>query len=141
MPDTAKAAAKAVLVLAFFVLFCVVTFGVGARESGPIFGCASATVTDGDTFRCGKLRIRLYGIDAPELPGHCRKGRRCTPGDPYASTRNLSALLDRGDVQCRTIDHDVYGRVVADCTAARVDLSCAQLSGGFAVRRYGNIGC
>jgi endonuclease YncB( thermonuclease family) len=136
-----KEAAKLLAAAALFVLFALVTFGVGARETGPVFSCASTTVTDGDTFRCGKLRIWLYGIDAPELPGHCRTGRRCTPGDPYASTRNLAALLYRGNVECRTIDHDRYGRIVADCSADRVDLSCSQLAGGFAVRRYGAISC
>lgn len=32
------------------------------------------TVTDGDTLRCGSEWIRLLGIDALELPGHCRSG-------------------------------------------------------------------
>ena len=30
------------------------------------------TVVDGDPLRCGSERVRLLGIDAPELPGHCR---------------------------------------------------------------------
>jgi endonuclease YncB( thermonuclease family) len=54
----------------------------------PLYGCS---VTDGDTIRCGDERIRLLGIDAPELPGHCRSGRNCAPGDPYASTSSLTA--------------------------------------------------
>jgi endonuclease YncB( thermonuclease family) len=44
-----------------------------------VSGC---TVTDGDTIRCNGERIRLLGIDTPELPGHCRKGRDCVSGDP-----------------------------------------------------------
>lgn len=45
---------------------------------------------DGETLRCGKERIRLLGIDAPETPGHCRRGRKCVEGDPYASKAALS---------------------------------------------------
>ena len=44
------------------------------------------TVNDGDTLRCQDgTRIRLSGIDAPELDGHCQPGRACVPGDPLAS--------------------------------------------------------
>jgi endonuclease YncB( thermonuclease family) len=134
-------ATRVILAAGLAAALAAVTFGVGAPEAGPAFSCTNARVSDGDTVRCGKQRIRLYGIDAPELPGHCNKGRRCTPGDPYASTRNLAALLNKGAIECREIERDRYGRIVADCSAGQVDLACAQLKGGFAVRRYSNIAC
>lgn len=105
------------------------------------FSCASVSVTDGDTFRCGSTRVRMYGIDAPELEGHCRPGRRCVSGDPHASTRNLERLIAGRQVMCKSIDVDRYGRTVGRCFAGDVDLSCGQIEGGFAVRRYGNIWC
>jgi len=104
-------------------------------------GCVSPTVVDGDTLRCGSTRIRLSSIDAPELPGHCRPGRECTPGDPYASTGNLRSLVGGQTVECRQVDTDHYGRAVAFCSANGRDLSCAQVEGGFAVRRYGSLTC
>jgi endonuclease YncB( thermonuclease family) len=122
-------------------LFAISTFGVNAAPPRGTFACPVTRITDGDTFRCGKTRVRLYGIDAPELPGHCSKGRACTPGDPWASTNNLAALLRLGGVQCRTVDVDRYGRTVALCSAGGADLSCSQLAGGFAVRRYGSLFC
>jgi endonuclease YncB( thermonuclease family) len=85
--------------------------------------------------------VRLFGIDAPELPGHCRPGRACTPGDPYASTENLRRLIGWSSLQCRSLDTDVYGRTVALCSAGQQDLSCGQLAGGYAVRRYGDVSC
>lgn len=105
------------------------------------FTCATPRVVDGDTLRCGPVRVRLAHIDAPELPGHCNPGRRCTEGDPFASTTNLQRLLRVGPVQCRAIDRDRYGRIVAFCSVRGGDLSCAQVMGGFAVERYGRLRC
>lgn len=113
----------------------------GFASEEATFQCGSIRVIDGDTFDCGSKRIRLSGIDAPELPGHCRQGRQCTPGDPYAATQNLQNLVAAGSVRCRKTDTDRYGRTVARCTSKGVDLSCGQLSAGQAVRRYGYILC
>lgn len=111
------------------------------KASSNTFECASVDVLDGDTFDCGATRVRLQGIDAPELEGHCRPGRECAPGDPYASTENLRHLVNWNTVQCRQTDTDVYGRAVARCTAGKTDLSCAQIEGGYAIHRYARIFC
>ncbi|MGE4307373.1 MAG: thermonuclease family protein [Novosphingobium sp.] len=108
---------------------------------GTAFTCPSPKVIDGDTIRCGDRRIRLYGIDAPELPGHCRPGRNCAPGDPYASTEHLQSLIGVATLECSQKDIDVYGRIVARCSAGETDLSCAQIKDGQAIRRYGVIFC
>ena len=110
--------------------------------SGPgDFTCSAVSVTDGDTFRCDGRRVRMEGIDAPELPGHCREGRDCVAGDPFASTSNLQRIIGAGEVVCRTTDTDRYGRTVARCFAGETDLSCEQVRGGFAKYRYAWINC
>lgn len=96
----------------------------GERE--PIGGCIAI---DGDTLRCGGERVRLLGIDAPELPGHCRPGRNCAPGDPYRSTDGLAAALGRSMAILRT-GNDAYGRTLAVVSGPRGDLSCWQLANG-----------
>jgi micrococcal nuclease len=93
------------------------------RYAETISGCK---VTDGDTIRCGDERIRLLGIDAPELPGHCRAGRNCAPGDPYASTSSLSAAMT-GQLTIKRVDEDHYGRTLAMVAGSQGDLSCWQL--------------
>lgn len=88
---------------------------------------APCHVTDGDTIRCGAERVRLLGIDAPELPGHCRRGRHCAPGDPHASKRSLQAAMRLGPITLRRVGTDRYGRTLATVSAGGVDLSCWQL--------------
>lgn len=93
------------------------------RYSTQLSGCS---VTDGDTIRCDGERIRLLGIDAPELPGHCRSGRQCAPGDPYASTASLEAGLS-GELTIERVGEDHYGRTLALVAGVKGDLSCWQL--------------
>ena len=87
---------------------------------------SDCTVTDGDTVGCGNERIRLLGIDAPEMPGHCRRGRDCVAGDPYASTSNLAAAMT-GLLTIDRVGEDHYGRTLALVVGSQGDLSCWQL--------------
>lgn len=97
--------------------------GRSTSYADTISGC---DVTDGDTIRCGSERIRLLGIDAPELPGHCKSGRNCAPGDPFASTENLNNAMT-GELRIERVGEDRYGRTLAMVTGAKGDLSCWQL--------------
>lgn len=115
--------------------------GKKTKTGDDNFRCEKIDVTDGDTFKCGDQRIRLAGIDAPELPGHCRKGRVCAPGDPVASRNALASLLVHQPVLCLEIDIDRYGRTIASCEAGGVNLSCALVRSGNAVQRYGGYPC
>jgi endonuclease YncB( thermonuclease family) len=96
---------------------------------GTVSGC---TVTDGDTIRCNGERIRLLGIDTPEVPGHCREGRDCAPGDPYAVTQSLADALI-GTIRISRVGTDHYGRTLATISSAKGDLSCWQLQHGQAI--------
>jgi micrococcal nuclease len=102
--------------------------------SGQRFECRPVEVNDGDTFRCSSgVKVRLRAIDAPEMPGHCRRGRQCAPGDPFASKRELTHRVAGRTLQC-VADGRTHRRTAAWCSAAGVDLSCAQFRGGYAIR-------
>lgn len=88
---------------------------------------------DGDTFRYNGETIRLLGIDTPEMPGHCRVGRGCAPGDPFAARLALQTLLERGKLTILRVKKDRYGRTVAAVRANRVDISCSLLRGKFGI--------
>jgi len=92
----------------------------------------SCRVVDGDTLNCDGERIRLLGIDAPEMPGHCRQGRDCAPGDPLAAKASLERAIARGVTIVR-VGEDRYGRTLAMLAGASGDLACHQLRAGLAV--------
>lgn len=93
----------------------------------------TCTAIDGDTLRCSEIgRVRLLGIDAPELAGHCRKGRDCAPGDPVASKKALEKMVS-SVVTISPVRRDRYGRTVAQVYAGDKNLACEQLKHGVAV--------
>jgi len=107
---------------------------------GTDLACYDPYILDGDTLECDGERVRLVGIDAPEMPGHCRPGRKCVQGDPVAAKEYLE-LVTAGLVECVSEGRDHYDRTLGRCSAGGVDLSCAMIKEGHAERRYGNIIC
>lgn len=103
------------------------------RYDDTIGGCR---VTDGDTIRCGDERIRLLAIDAPELPGHCREGRECAPGNPEASAVSLGNAMT-GQLTINRVGQDRYGRTLARVAGSAGDLSCWQLERRKAIYKSG----
>lgn len=93
----------------------------------------ACTAVDGDTLRCGDERVRLIGIDAPELPGHCRPGRACVEGNGWESKASLARLIHGRRVGLERHGRDAYGRTLAFAFIGARNLSCAQLRAGQAV--------
>lgn len=95
-----------------------------------------ARVVDGDSLVVGDERIRLRGIDAPELDQTCLRG-----GDAYACGRDareaLAGLVGSHPVACAAREEDRYGRLVADCLVGASELGRAQVAAGWAVA-YGD---
>lgn len=113
---------------------CVVAAGLSGIVLVPgnaVGGTTGCVASDGDTLRCGEERIRLLGIDTPELRGHCRKGRRCVPGDPIAAKHSLERAI-AGPLAIERHGRDRYGRTLAIVTGPLGELSCRQLAEGHA---------
>lgn len=89
---------------------------------------------DGDTLRCGAERVRLIGIDSPEMPGHCITGRHCVKGDPFAAKAALAGAVG-ATMAIRRFGTDHYGRTLALVKGPLGDLSCGQLRAGHAIYR------
>ena len=114
------------------LLLASLTLSPSGPASIPL-PASTCRVTDGDTIRCGAERIRLLGIDAPELPGHCRRGRVCAPGNPSTSRASLASAMAIGSLSILRVGTDRYGRTLALVRSGHRDLSCWQLTRGQAI--------
>ena len=91
-------------------------------------------VTDGDSLRAGKLRLRLHGVDAPERKQVCTTAS----GQSYAcgkrATDWLQTQLGPGArLSCAVLDIDRYRRLIVKCRTADVEINHALVRTGWAV--------
>ena len=106
--------------------------GASAEFSGPVH------IVDTDTWDVGAVRVRLHGIDAPELkqPCHTREGAGWACG--VWATQQTRDLYEGRQASCETVDKDRYGRTVARCEVDGQDAGRFLVSQGlaFAFRKY-----
>lgn len=100
------------------------------RYEGPAPRPRGWPVHDGDTFRIGSERIRILGMDAPEIG----RGARCArEQDAAIAARNfLAGQLASGKVSIERHGHDVYGRTLARIVINGEDIADVMLSNGLA---------
>jgi micrococcal nuclease len=113
-----------------------------AADSASVFsGPVSAhvdRVIDGDTFEASaaiwlgqqiSVRVRIAGIDAPELRARCDAERRRAE----AARSYLGQRIEGGEVRLSSVRYDKYGgRVDASVTDLRGDIAYAMIRAGLA---------
>lgn len=98
----------------------------GDQVSGP------ARVVDGDSLVIGGRRLRLKGIDAPELKQRCRRDA-FEYGCGTESASHLRGLIGRNRVDCKTEGIDRYGRDLVRCRAGGINLNETMVRTGHAI--------
>lgn len=96
-----------------------------------------ARAVDGDTLEVAGQKVRLFGVDAPELDQTCdRSGRSWACGK--AAREELAGIVGRMRLSCEVQDVDKYGRAVAVCIAGEADIGALMVRRGMALayRRY-----
>lgn len=96
-----------------------------------------AVILDGDTLQVSGRRVRLLGLDAPEL------NQPCTPftGEVFncgvKARYELITFIGQRPVICKGRHKDVYGRLLAFCEVVGHDLGRFLITRGWAVT-YGD---
>jgi endonuclease YncB( thermonuclease family) len=128
--------ARDLLVAACFLLLILLIAMKIERDREAILE-GTFVVVDGDSLRQGDMRLRLKGIDAPELGQDCQRD-----GVAWACGRQardaLAALVARPPgLSCRGAGQDRYGRLLVRCTNGDLDIGHAMVKTGMAVA-YGD---
>jgi len=124
------------LLIILLAVWIYVPAAFAASEPGYLTVTA---VSDADSLRAGQLRLRLHGIDAPELRQTCLD----SAGQPYKCGQSaadfLRSMIEIGtEIQCRHLDTDRYKRWVVKCFHNGEDIAETVVRAGWALayRRY-----
>jgi len=118
------------LILAALLIFCA-----AASQAAPLrtITATITKITDGDTVQAvtsegTKLKVRLYGIDAPETA----KGK--IPGEPFGNDAReyLTSLVSHQTVRVEIRDIDRYRRMVAIIWLNERNVNLEMISAGMA---------
>ena len=126
------------------ILFLTLTSNIVAEE---IIGFPK--IVDGDTVHINEYKIRLEGIDAPEIRQKCKKEKLkissiigFTFYKDYncgeVSREKLKKKVDRSKIKCISSSKDKYERYLAKCFKEKLNLNRWMVRNGYAVayRRY-----
>ncbi len=126
------------------ILFLIFTTNILAEE---IIGIPK--IVDGDTLKINEYKIRLEGIDAPEIKQQCKKEKlKISSIIGYTfyknyncgevSKKNLDAKIFGSKIKCVSSGKDKYKRYLATCFKDKINLNRWMVRNGHAVayRRY-----
>lgn len=104
--------------------------GLVGTEANRLVG--PARVADGDSLEVGTERVRLAGIDAPELAQDCGRptgAYRCG----QEARRHLAKLVAGQPVVCETTGRDRFGRILGICSVKGQELNRQMVLDGWAI--------
>ena len=98
-------------------------------------------IIDGDTIKIANERIRLYGIDAPEINQECQKpflsigfftfNKKYSCGE--ISKKILKKFIKTQIVKCIFESRDRYNRPIAECFTNKKNINSWMVKKGYAV--------
>jgi len=119
----------------------IVAIIVALRHGEPVTKLhGTPYVVDGDTLIVAGRKVRLLGLDAPEMDQTCRDGDGQDWACGDAARQGLWDLIGGGAVDCTGNGTDRYGRLLAICRLAGTDMGAELVRRGLAVSRgkYGD---
>jgi endonuclease YncB( thermonuclease family) len=112
-------------------LALVLILGNGTTAARDVLAGA-ARVVDGDTLDVGGERVRLEGIDAPEMAQSCGRQPVGTWSCGSAAANALARLIASRELVCERRGVDKYGRTLGVCFVGGADVNAQMVRDGMA---------
>jgi endonuclease YncB( thermonuclease family) len=126
--------------LLYSLLFsvCFSVFAKDTQKKTEILSITKVIITDGDTIKFNKKKIRLHGIDTPEIKQLCKN----KDGEDYKcgvkAKLALINLIANHQVKCSIHGTDKYKRLIGTCFIKDININKWLVEKGWALayRRY-----
>ena len=123
--------ARKILIFKFFFIFFLYLLIYYSNQNQIIIS-GKAKIIDGDTIHIENNKIRLHGIDAPELNQNCNyKNKDWECGQQ--SKKYLIQLIDSNAVNCQVIGIDRYKRYIGICYVNKLNINKMLVKNGWAI--------
>ncbi len=123
--------ADVALAAAVLAAIALVAARLGGAGSVTLEGVPA--IIDGDTLDLAGTRIRLEGIDAPELRQQCHRSGGAAYACGSAARAALGELIDGRAIRCKGGRRDRYGRLLAACSVSGAEINSMLVEMGWAV--------
>ena len=118
------------MIFKFLIIFLLILYSSVSFSEKIIEG--KAIIIDGDTIHIGKNKIRLHGIDAPEIKQTCKiKDKIWNCG--IESSLELKKLILYHNISCVVSDIDKYNRYIAECFINNQNINELMVRKGWAI--------
>jgi endonuclease YncB( thermonuclease family) len=126
--------------LLYSLLFsvCFSAFAKDTQKQTEILSTTKVIITDGDTIKFNNKKIRLHGIDTPEIKQLCKNKN----GEDYKcgvkAKLALINLISNQQVKCSIHGKDRYKRLIASCLVKNININEWLVKEGWALayRKY-----
>ena len=118
------------MIFNFLITFFLILFSSASFSEKIIEG--KVKIIDGDTIHIEKNKIRLHGIDAPEIDQICTiKDKVWNCG--IESSFELKKLILDNNISCVVSDIDKYNRYIAECFINNKNINKLMVRNGWAI--------
>jgi len=107
---------------AMFRIFLIVA-SLAVASPALAYVTGPARIVDGDTIWIGQTKIRLHGIDAPEMKQTCETSKGKEQRCGQLAKQNLERIVNGQDVTCKGDKRDRYKRLIAVCYVGPFDIN------------------
>ena len=125
-----------------FIFLFLISFSVGSKPISIVtkdwdreIFTGRAFIIDGDTLTINGTKIRLVGVDAPEISQKCKINKHVENCGEIVKLRLVQAT-DSKDIICYSHGRDLYGRVLGECYVEDININKWLLREGLAVYYY-----
>ena len=132
---------KVFIKVKYFLLYSLLfslCFSAFAKDTQEILSTTKVIITDGDTIKFNNKKIRLHGIDTPEIKQLCKNKN----GEDYKcgvkAKLALINIISSHQVKCSVHGKDRYKRLIATCFVKNININEWLVKEGWALayRRY-----